>query len=237
MRAGIVLLLEDVPVGQQPPFPEDEFEPVGHADGLEQSFLANALGQTGKVAHVPSMALAHLDVGDLDFFEHGPAPTAKKPIRRTLFTTWILRRTQEALKVLLLQLDGKLPNIALMRIAAHCRPYADDIAFQHCPTVKAVEASDWWGFDRIYASLIFERTRPVAEALLQRYRFAEVGGTGWDVAKRLEDIGIKTKQQDYSLYPHYRHSIGFTQRGCRLKCPFCLTPGSLVITDEGLTPD
>jgi hypothetical protein len=36
------------------------------------------------------------------------------------------------LKVLLLQLDGKLPNIALMRIAAHCRPYTDDIAFQPC---------------------------------------------------------------------------------------------------------
>jgi hypothetical protein len=107
------------------------------------------------------------------------------------------------LRVLLLQLDGKLPNIALMRIAAHCRPYADDIAFRHCPRVKAVESSDWRGFDRIYASLIFERTRPVAEALLQRYRFAEVGGTGWDVAKRLEDVGIKTKKQDYGMYPHY----------------------------------
>lgn len=128
------------------------------------------------------------------------------------------------MKVLLLQLDGKLPNIALMRIAAHHRPYADDLAFRHCPTVKAVEASDWWGFDRIYASLIFERTRLVAEALLQKYRFAEVGGTGWDVAKRLEDIGIKTKQQDYSLYPHYQNSIGFTQRGCRLKCRFCVVP-------------
>ncbi len=128
------------------------------------------------------------------------------------------------MKVLLLQLDGKLPNIALMRIAAHCRPYADDIAFQHCPTERAVEASDWWGFDRIYASLIFERTRPVAEALLQKYRFAEIGGTGWDVAKRLEDIGIKTIQQDYAMYPNYQHSIGFTQRGCRLKCKFCVVP-------------
>ena len=37
------------------------------------------------------------------------------------------------LKVLLLQLDGKLPNIALMRIAAHHRPYADEIAFQALP--------------------------------------------------------------------------------------------------------
>ena len=77
---------------------------------------------------------------------------------------------------------------------------------------------------RIYASLIFERTRPVAEALLQKYRFAEVGGTGWDVVKRLEDIGITTKQQDYGLYPHYSNSIGFTQRGCRLRCKFCVVP-------------
>ena len=46
------------------------------------------------------------------------------------------------MNVLLLQLDGKLPNIALMRIAAHYRLYADDIDFQHCPTVKAVKASD-----------------------------------------------------------------------------------------------
>ena len=35
------------------------------------------------------------------------------------------------MRVLLLQLDGKLPNIALMRIAAHCRPYADDIAYRN----------------------------------------------------------------------------------------------------------
>src|SRR3989440_12959515 len=83
-----------------------------------------------------------------------------------------------------------------MRIAAHCRPYADDIAFQHRPTVKAVEASDRWGFDRIYASLIFERTRPVADALLQKYRFAEIGGRGWGVAKRVGGIGHNPKQEE-----------------------------------------
>src|ERR1051326_6188046 len=157
----------------------------------------------------------------------------KNPLRHTL----LLHEQDDTeprrpLKVLLLQLDGKLPNVALMRIAAHCRPFVDDLAFQHCPTVKAVEASDWRDFDRIYASLVFERTRPVAEALIQKYRFAEVTGTGWDVVKRLEDVGIRTKKQDYGMYPHYPHSIGFTQRGCRLKCKFCLTPGSLIITDE-----
>ena len=128
------------------------------------------------------------------------------------------------MKVLLLQLDGKLPNIALMRIAAHHRTNGDDITFHHCPTIKAVEASDWSAFELIYASLIFERTRPVAEALLQKYPASQLGGTGWDVARPLEDIGITTKEQDYGLYPHYPHSVGFTQRGCRLKCKFCVVP-------------
>src|SRR5205823_12418084 len=63
------LLLEDVPDGPDTALTEDEFEPFGDADGLEHSLLANAVGQGRKVAHVPAMAAAHLDVGDLDFLE------------------------------------------------------------------------------------------------------------------------------------------------------------------------
>ena len=29
---------------------------------------------------------------------------------------------------------------------------------------------------------------------------------------------------DYSIYPGETRSFGFTQRGCRLKCPFCVVP-------------
>lgn len=79
--------------------------------------------------------------------------------------------------------------------------------------------------DRVYASLIFERTRPVAEALLRTYPDALVGGTGWEVRSSLELAGIHTVVQDYSIYPAWKQSIGFTQRGCRLKCPFCVVPG------------
>lgn len=78
--------------------------------------------------------------------------------------------------------------------------------------------------DRVYASLIFERTRPVADALLRTYPDAILGGTGWDIQRRLEDVGIHTVRQDYSIYPGWKQSIGFTQRGCRLKCPFCVVP-------------
>jgi len=74
-----------------------------------------------------------------------------------------------------------------------------------------VEASDWWGFDRIYACLIFERTRPVAEALLQKYRFAEIGGTGWDVAKRLEDIGIQRTAAQFGFKTTWGHNLSLDQ--------------------------
>jgi hypothetical protein len=36
----------------------------------------------------------------------------------------------------------------------------------------------------------------------------------------LEDLGVSASDLNYSLYVGYVHSIGFTQRGCRLRCPF-----------------
>src|SRR5260370_5753741 len=37
-------------------------------------------------------------------------------------------------------------------------------------------------------------------------------------------MGVSGLEQDYSLYPRYAFSIGFTQRCCRLRCPFCVVP-------------
>ena len=124
-------------------------------------------------------------------------------------------------RVLLLQLDGKLPNLALMRIAAHHRERGDELEIRHGAHFGGLFDQ---GFDRVYASAIFERTRPLANRVLEAYPEALIGGTGWDVARTIEDIGITTGRLDYSIYPDYRHSIGFTQRGCRLKCPFCVVP-------------
>ena len=128
------------------------------------------------------------------------------------------------MKVLLLQLDGKIPNIALMRVAAHHRALGDEIRFRWSRDIASVAPELFERPDKVYASLIFERTRPVGEALLQTYPEAIVGGTGWDVASSLEAVGITTVKQDYSIYPAWLQSIGFTQRGCRLACPFCVVP-------------
>ena len=66
---------------------------------------------------------------------------------------------------------------------------------------------------RVYASVIFERTRSVAERLRAINPDAIIGGTGWYRGLRLEDVGVTGTALDYSLYPGYRNSIGFTQRG------------------------
>jgi hypothetical protein len=125
------------------------------------------------------------------------------------------------LNVLLIQLDGKLPNLALMRVAAHHRRRGDSIELRH--------GADFGGlfdehFDRVYASTIFERSRPLVQKVLDTYPDALIGGTGWDLSRRLEDIGITTANMDYSIYPDCRQSIGFAMRGCRMRCPFCVVP-------------
>lgn len=128
------------------------------------------------------------------------------------------------MRVLLLHLDGKLPNIALMRLAAHHRAIGDDVELRRTPTVASVEPELWDTFDRVYASAVFERTRPVVQRLLAVRPDAIVGGTGWDAATSLESVGIATKRQDYGIYPRFTPSIGFSQRGCRLRCEFCVVP-------------
>jgi hypothetical protein len=137
------------------------------------------------------------------------------------------------MKVLLLHLDGKLPNLALMRVAAHHRAAGDAVLLRHAPTIGAVEPHLGDAFDRVYASAIFERTRPVAERLLVVRPDAVVGGTGWDLGRTLADVGITTGAVDYSHYPHFAPSLGFTQRGCRLRCEFCVVPRKEGAAREG----
>jgi hypothetical protein len=127
-------------------------------------------------------------------------------------------------RVLLLQLDGKIPNLALMRISTHHRERGDDVTFRVAGNERAVEGQFWEAPERVYASAIFLKTRSVAERLKTIQPQAIIGGTGWDLVSTVEAHGITTQSLDYSIYPRFRQSIGFTQRGCRLKCEFCVVP-------------
>lgn len=126
-------------------------------------------------------------------------------------------------RVLLLQIDGTMPNLALMRIAAYHREFGDEVDFRFWPGT-IIQPELWGEPSRVYASVIFKEHRSSVDYLLSVYPDAIVGGTGWDLSTSLEHVGVTAEGVDYSLYPDFTSSIGFTQRGCRFLCPFCVVP-------------
>ncbi len=130
------------------------------------------------------------------------------------------------MRILLCQIDGKIPNLALMRIAAHHKAQGDEVELRHGADFQR----RLWDAppDMVYASCIFLRSRPTAERLKDLFPAAVIGGTGWDLTTTVQDHGVSTGRDasdlDYSLYPRFEQSIGFTQRGCRLRCSFCVVP-------------
>jgi len=101
-------------------------------------------------------------------------------------------------------MDGKLPN---HRVHAHlCSSTSARQLRRTAPRgwPGAVQSSDLSLDDHVNGSAIFERSRPVADALLIQFPSALAGGTG--------EFGITTLLQDYLIYPDYPHSVVPKQR-------------------------
>lgn len=127
------------------------------------------------------------------------------------------------MRVRLTQIDGKLPNLALMRLSAWHKARGDEVYFTRSARRNLLEPAR---YDRVYGSAIFAFSNQKTEAFLREFPGAIVGGTGSGNWHTLEDVvGADIPHEyDYSLYPNYPYSIGFLQRGCRLKCGFCVVP-------------
>lgn len=81
-------------------------------------------------------------------------------------------------------------------------------------------------YDRVYGSAIFQFSAPHVELFKTEFPGAVVGGT-WNhpfEKTNVENFIGEHRDLDYSLYAGFDGSIGFTQRGCRLKCKFCVVP-------------
>lgn len=127
------------------------------------------------------------------------------------------------MRVRLTQIDGKpLPNLALMKLSAWHKVQGHEVYF----TRQAMRDMFEPEYDRVYGSAIFKFSAPTIEAFKREWPGAILGGTGVEVAgKTVEDIiGEKFEHYDYDIYPEYAFSLGFTQRGCRLSCGFCVVP-------------
>lgn len=125
------------------------------------------------------------------------------------------------MNVRLTQIDGKLPNLALMRLASWHRYQGDDVYFTRSVRRDMFEPE----YGRVYGSAIFSFSADRVERFRIQFPDAVVGGTGSGNWTTLEDVvGSIPERYDYSLYPDYKFSIGFLQRGCRLRCKFCVVP-------------
>ena len=126
--------------------------------------------------------------------------------------------------VRLTHIDGKLPNCALMRLAHHFRQRGDRVVLTRDIALNLFEPP---AYDLVFASSIFSMSaRRVAE-FRRNFPDAIVGGTGTGDFTTLEQAVADLAPRevyDYSVYPDFRHSIGFLTRGCRLKCKFCVVP-------------
>lgn len=126
--------------------------------------------------------------------------------------------------VRLTQIDGVLPNIALMKLAHWHRERGDEVYLTRKVEPDLFEPKP----DIVYGSSIFEFSAGRVARLKAAFPNAIVSGTGINpitggisVEKVIGQPPWGYEHYDYSLYPDFAASIGFTQRGCRLKCKFC----------------
>lgn len=137
----------------------------------------------------------------------------------------------------LIDVDSKIPNLALMKISSYYKSLGEEVEF----------VQEEKEYEKIFASSIFTRSKPICENLLDKYGDKiEIGGTGWDIEKWLPDE-IEKMKPDYDLYSvddiyHKMQGtmtkerkrkkakeivdagMGFTSRGCIRKCGFCFVP-------------
>lgn len=124
----------------------------------------------------------------------------------------------------------KIPNLALMKLSQYLQidyDYVDATTLKQLPDSKLFR-----DYDLVFVSCIFQykfndilvhiRTKGWEHKTI-------IGGYGSPYTHTLEDlIGKKADTYDFSLYPWFEPNIGFSQRGCRNSCLFCLVP-----TNEG----
>ena len=101
-------------------------------------------------------------------------------------------------RVKLVQLDGKLPNLALMKLAHWHRSQGDEVRLS---TSAQPTLLDQEGADIVYGSAIFRRSLPRVEILRALHPQAVLGGTG-SGEKLSRTVEQALGLEEYS-YEHY----------------------------------
>jgi radical SAM superfamily enzyme YgiQ (UPF0313 family) len=123
-------------------------------------------------------------------------------------------------RILLVDADSKIPNLALMKISAWHKEHGDNVALLRGSQIVLSDKPD-----KVYASIVFKKNAHALDHLSSAYPDIniDIGGSGYDLKKELPSE-MENMKPDYSLYPEYDYSIGFSSRGCFRDCHFCVVP-------------
>jgi len=123
-------------------------------------------------------------------------------------------------KILLVDADSTIPNIALMKLAAYYKQV--DIVkcnISYYPHKRKDVVVNAVGYDKVFVSAIFFSTPNHLK--VTNCNCIEYGGSAYSITKKLPDEVIAWKS-DYSIYPNADTSYGFLTRGCFRNCEFCI---------------
>jgi hypothetical protein len=116
------------------------------------------------------------------------------------------------MKIGLVNVDSKIPNLALMKISAYHKKLGDKVEI-YDPLFSKV--------DRIYASKVFNFSNDYPYFPQDGTEIIK-GGSGYDLKNKLPNE-IESIEPDYDIYS-CNYAVGFTTRGCIRNCKFCVVP-------------
>lgn len=143
-----------------------------------------------------------------------PVPSPAKPPEKRG------ERRKVTADVLLLDIDSRIPNLALMKLSRYFKSRGQTV-------ILGRKECYWPDVERVYASCVFHCAPSQKRLRRVREYYGNdlvLGGSGVDLFTRLPD-GIEDVPADYSLYPELGdRAVGFLTRGCPFSCPFCIVP-------------
>jgi hypothetical protein len=144
--------------------------------------------------------------------------TAKQVIEQRISNTINLWKSTGK-RIMLIDVDSNIPNLALMKISAYHKTRGDNVRLVKVKIRRRKDGTLKKGItvdvsekqDKIYISVVFKKNKQAVDEFVSQHPDLDIdiGGSGYELKKELPDY-IENMAPDYSLYPDCDYSIGFS---------------------------